>query len=75
MRERDGLAVLGVAGDVLGELNDGASFDVAGFDTVVELGGDHGVLARNAVGDDETEPLLRSYQLDIDQRLQVQVAG
>lgn len=73
------LAVLDKAADVVDELDNGALGDVAGVDAVVELGGDHGVVAGDAVGEEEAVALLvGADEVDLHhlyQRLRVHVAS
>lgn len=73
---------MGGGANVVDQLDDGAFADLAGLDPVGELSGEHGVLRRNGVGEEQPVPLFRlsccGDELDIkdlNQRLRVHVAG
>lgn len=78
-RERERLAVLDRAADVLDELDDGTFLDPAGLNSVIELSGEHRMLSRNGVGEQEPVPLLRvTDELDVqhlNERLRVHITG
>lgn len=60
------LAVLDGTADIIDQLDNGSFLDSSSLNNIIKLRGEHSLLSRNSVGDQEAVPLLRvTDQLDI----------